>query len=114
MFRHPDLTANLQVIGSPLLIAVAARRDDIVNMLLSVGADARLPQNRPAVCLAYEIDEEMAAIFAPLGKPGSQAGCPTPRVEPRRRYSPTCNESPRQSADQAFTGGVTPGSSEGN
>ena len=78
-FAHPDLTGGRTVKVSPLLLAVAARRDDVVNMLLSVGADVTLPQNQPAVCLANQTDAELAGIFRKGIQDESRIECPSTR-----------------------------------
>ena len=79
-FRDADLTAGRQVMVSPLLLAAATHRDNVVSMLLSFGAREDLPQNKFAVCLAKQTgDEGIAKILIKLGGTQSNADCPTPR-----------------------------------
>ena len=101
-FRHPELTAGRAVTASPLLIAVAAHRDNVVGMLLSAGAHVDRPQNRGAVCLARETDKDIAAIFAKLTAAESSRACPSQlpgSATPLLAF---------------ITGGEGPGSSKGN
>jgi len=79
-FSHPDLTGDRQVMVSPLLLAVATHRDNVVSMLLSFGARLDLPQNKFAVCLAQQTgDKQIAEILMKLGGPAAKVECPAPK-----------------------------------
>lgn len=76
-FRSAAVTDDREVYASPLLIAVAARRDNSVRMLLSFGARPDLPQNRMAACLADQLGEtEVARIIR--AAQSVEVRCPQP------------------------------------
>jgi len=60
-----------------LMLAVATHRDNLVGMLLSFGARLDLPQNRFAVCLAKQTDDEgIANLLVKFGGPAAKTECP--------------------------------------
>ncbi len=76
-FRHPVVTGDREVQVSPLMLAVATHRDNLVGMLLSFGARLELPQNRFAVCLATQTgDQGIANQLVKLGGPAAKTECP--------------------------------------
>jgi hypothetical protein len=79
-FRHQELTADRSVSVSPLLLATATHRDNIVSMLLSFGARMDLPQNRLAICLAKQSGDDNILRILGKGDPDVLAvECPPPR-----------------------------------
>jgi hypothetical protein len=56
--QDPDFAGGRRMMVSPLVVAVAAREDNAVAMLLSAGARVDLPANALAVCLAKEMHED--------------------------------------------------------
>lgn len=72
-----DVTGGRRVMVSPLMLAVATRRDNIVGMLLSFGARADVPQNKFALCLAQRIHaDDVADMLSELGGEGWETQCP--------------------------------------
>jgi len=72
-----EVTGGRQVMASPLMLAVAKRRENIVGMLLSFGARADLPQNTSALCLAKQIHADgVADMLTELGGKGWDTHCP--------------------------------------
>ena len=54
-FSDDDLTGGQRLRVAPLLIAIARRDENMVMMLMSVGARLDAPGNRYAVCLAERL-----------------------------------------------------------
>lgn len=80
-FRHLELTADRPVSVSPLLLATATHRDNIVGMLLSFGARLDLPQNRLAICLAKQSgDDNILSILAKGDPEVLSVECPPSRA----------------------------------
>ena len=72
-----DVTDGRRVMVSPLMLAVAKRRENIVGMLLSFGARADVPQNKFALCLAQRIHaDDVAGMLSELGGEGWETQCP--------------------------------------
>jgi len=72
-----NLSGGRVVMVSPLLLAVAARNDGVVEMLLAFGARPDLPQNRPAYCLARALgSDEIAAILEGANGGAGETRCP--------------------------------------
>lgn len=86
-YRDPDLTADREVLLTPLLIAVANNRENMAMMLLSFGARMDAPGNLYAVCLARQLGYDgLAATLMRDGGPVAAAGaCPpaAPSTSPR-------------------------------
>jgi hypothetical protein len=71
------LSGGRTVVVTPLIVAVAARSDNLVEMLLAFGARPDLPRNRPAYCLANMLGSERVAEFLTKASPGfTPTGCP--------------------------------------
>lgn len=76
--RHPVLTDGRSVQLSPLLWAVANRREDAVPMLLAFGARMDTTAARQAVCLAERLGaHRIARILEFHGGGESREPCPT-------------------------------------
>jgi hypothetical protein len=74
-----ELTGGRRVMVSPLMLAVAARNRNVVQMLLNFGARLDLPQNRLAVCLATALQSD--AIVSILERDGGIKAATTPCPE---------------------------------
>jgi hypothetical protein len=71
-----DYTGRREMRVSPLMLAVAARDTNTVQMLLNFGARLDLPQNRDAWCFANVLgDAATAAVLSQAGAPVA-AHCP--------------------------------------
>lgn len=76
-FRDPQLTADLEVNVSPLMLATATNNDNAVMMLLSFGARMDLPQNALAICLARRLGHhDIADMILRDVKPAPTVTCP--------------------------------------
>src|SRR5204862_1995601 len=53
-----ELTGGRPLMASPLMIAIGAKNRNVVQMLLSVGADPALPQNELSLCLARAVGND--------------------------------------------------------
>lgn len=83
---HEDYTGRVAIDVSPLMLAVAVGDSSAVRMLLSFGARLDLPQNRPAECLAREIQHrEIEAVLVEQREEGS----PQPACDGRPADAPT-------------------------
>lgn len=72
-----DYTGGRTLKVSPLMLAVAARDTNVVQMLLNFGARVDLPQNRLAWCFARELgDEATANVIARDGHVDLRSVCP--------------------------------------
>jgi hypothetical protein len=74
--RDSDYTGRDPIQVSPLLLAVASRDANVVQMLLDHGARLDLPQNARAWCLARDIGADEAADV--LLAHGASQVCPAP------------------------------------
>jgi len=71
---NEDYTGGRMMRVSPLILAIASRDGNVVQMLLNFGARLDLPQNRDAWCLATALrNDEAAGILARAGGTGSPA-----------------------------------------
>ena len=59
----PQYTGGRSIRVSPLMLAIAARDDNVVQMLVTFGARLDLPQNRLAACLAQEVNDTFIVSF---------------------------------------------------
>jgi hypothetical protein len=83
-FTDPQLTADRRVMVSPLMLAVASNKDNVVMMLLSFGARMDLPQNELAACLARRLAYNgVAEMIVRDGKPPSKVTCPEAQTDAR-------------------------------
>ena len=81
-FSDPNLTAGHTVMISPLMLAVAANKENTVMMLLSFGARMDVPQNELAPCLAKRLGyPKLAAMIVRDGRPVRDVACPDPPVD---------------------------------
>jgi len=72
-----DLTGGRPVMASPLMIAIAAKNRNVVQMLLSFGADPTLPQNELSMCLARAVgNDAILSALEPHTKGARQVTCP--------------------------------------
>jgi hypothetical protein len=83
--RDSDYTGGETIEVSPLLLAVASRDANVVQMLLEHGVRLDLPQNRYAWCLARDMGhDETAGVLLDHGAsqvcPASAPGAATPLV----------------------------------
>jgi hypothetical protein len=78
-FSDAELTSGHPVMISPLMLAVASNKENIVMMLLSFGARMELPQNELAVCLANRFGyQDLAVMILRDGRPTRAVTCPEP------------------------------------
>ena len=77
-FSDEVLTGARVVAVSPLLVAIAADRDDAMLMLMSFGASLDTPGNKFAGCLADRLGHDgLAELLAEYGGPaGAEKPCP--------------------------------------
>jgi hypothetical protein len=74
LVNDANLTGGHPVMVSPLMLAVAARNRNVVQMLMSFGARLDVPQNSQALCLAKALQND--AIVATLeGSVGEEPPC---------------------------------------
>lgn len=74
---NDELTGDRPITATPLMIAIAAKNRNVVQMLLSVGADVKLPQNALALCLARAVgNEAIVSALEPHMKWQSADVCP--------------------------------------
>jgi hypothetical protein len=82
-FTDPELTGGRRVMISPLMLAVAANKENTVMMLLSFGARLTLAQNELAPCLAERLGySALAAMIIRDGRPPREVTCPESRPVP--------------------------------
>jgi hypothetical protein len=75
-----DYTGGSTAMVAPLMLAVAARDDSAVQMLLNFGVRLDLPQNRNAICLARALgDEGIAELLEEAGM--AAAACAPPKAD---------------------------------
>ncbi len=75
--RHKQLTGGEEVEVSPLVLAVAARNENVVRMLVAFGAAPDAPQNRLARCLARALHAPgIVDILASASDSTGAAACP--------------------------------------
>jgi len=83
-FSDPELTGDRPVMISPLMLAVAANKENTVMMLLSFGARMDLAQNELAPCLATRLGySDLGAMIVRDGKPPREVTCPEPQPAPQ-------------------------------
>jgi hypothetical protein len=71
------LTGGRRVDVSPLMLAVAGRNRNAVQMLLSAGVRVDLPVNRFATCLAHDLGEtDLEAMIVRDGRMSAERTCP--------------------------------------
>jgi len=76
-FSDSQLTGDHHTSVSPLMLAVATNKDNVVMMLLSFGARMDLPQNELAHCLARQLGhDDIAAMIARDARPAPKVTCP--------------------------------------
>jgi hypothetical protein len=81
-FTDADLTGDRPVMVSPLMLAVATNRDNVVMMLLSFGARMDLPQNELAPCVAKYLGyNDLAGMIIRDGTPPANVTCPEVRAD---------------------------------
>jgi hypothetical protein len=85
-----ELTAGRRIDVSPLMLAVASRNRNAVQMLLSAGVRIDLPVNRFAACLARDLGEtDLETMIVRDGRRTVESTCPQPSDEsttPLLRY----------------------------
>jgi hypothetical protein len=73
------LTGGRRVDVSPLMLAVASRNRNAVQMLLSAGVRVDLPTNRLAACLAHDLGEtDLETMIVRDGRLSATPTCPQP------------------------------------
>jgi len=73
------LTDGRRVDVSPLMLAVASRNRNAVQMLLSAGVRVDLPANRFAACLAHDLGEtDLETMIVRDGRLSAAPICPKP------------------------------------
>jgi hypothetical protein len=79
-YRDDQVTGDRTVLVTPLLIAVAHNRENMVMLLMSFGARLDAPGNAYAVCLANRLGNERLGqmILRDAGLDASPADCPEP------------------------------------
>jgi hypothetical protein len=84
VYRHPDLTGNVAITTTPLLIAVARHDENMVMTLLSSGAGGNAAHSRLAACLAAAIGHAALArsISETVGQPATECPSIAPGVAP--------------------------------
>jgi len=84
------LTGGKRVDASPLMLAVASRNRNAVQMLLSAGVRVDLTANRFAACLAHDLGEkDLETMIIRDGRLSAEPTCPQPVDEsatPLLRY----------------------------
>lgn len=76
LVNDAELTGGRPVMVSPLMLAVAARNRNVVQMLMSFGARLDLPQNSQALCLAKALHSDVIASILDRDERGEAAPCP--------------------------------------
>jgi len=80
LVNDPSLTGGRDVMVSPLMLAVATRNRNVVQMLMSFGARLDVPQNSGAICLARSLHNDAIVSILDSGD-GAGAEC-SPQSRP--------------------------------
>ncbi len=76
-FREGEITGDREVMVSPLMLAVACRRENTTIMLLGFGARLDAPANQYALCLARDVTfEQFPSLLERNGTATPTVDCP--------------------------------------